>query len=40
MAAKGTADTSLVKQPHAQFEYDTETLREVKKWGYIHSGAL
>ena len=40
MAAKGTADTSLVKQPHAQFEYDTETLREFQKCCDVHDGAL
>ena len=40
MAAKGTADTSLVKQPHAQFEYDTETLREFQKCCDVHDGAM
>ena len=40
MAAKGTADTSLVKQPHAQFEYDTHTLKEFQKCCDVHTGAL
>ena len=40
MAAKGTADTSLVKQPHAQYEYTPETLREFQKCCDVHTGAL
>jgi hypothetical protein len=40
MAAKGTADTSLVKQPFSQFEYDSTTLREFQKCCDPLDGAL
>ena len=40
MPAKGTADTSLVKQPFSQFEYDSTTLREFQKCCDPLDGAL